>query len=184
MINLLPYNRRAIMKSFYKKRLLVVAFITFSIALFPLVLVLVALSYIENMDYKFLVTQYAELQKQSQNDGGAELSSKIKEINTQITSFQGGIKQAKIVSGDIEKASVLRPGDVKISGFNFSKKSEKNILSISGVSGTRDSVIKYGNLLDKKNGGICSDVSVPVTTYAKRIDVPFVITCEIEYATK
>ncbi len=184
MINLLPYNKRALLKSSYKKRLTVVTFVSVSIALMPLVLVLLLLSYLQRMDYSILNTEFDNLKLNNQDSEVDKLTSDIKNFNAEISNFQNSLNKTKNISQDIVSAVNVRPSDVIVNNFSFSKQADKTVLVIMGVSGTRDSIIKYGSSLDKKNNGICSDVSLPVTTYAKKVDVPFSITCSISNENK
>ncbi len=184
MINLLPYNRRELLKSSYKKRLMVITFISASVALMPLLLVIILLSYLQQMDYSILNTQFDNSKSNNKDAEVDKLIEEIKGVNIDIKFFQDGLSRTKHISEDLQSIVKARPGDVTVNNINFSKTGGKATIIIFGISGTRDSIIKYGNALDKKNGGICSEVSLPVTTYAKKIDVPFSITCNIVYEIK
>ncbi len=179
MINLLPYEKRISLKALYRRRLIVIGFICIAAALMPLVLVLGVLSYVEYTEASFLGNQYTELESSAENGEAGSMVNQIRSTNAAITSFQKDFANTNKYSENIEKISTVRPSDISINKFNMSNKDNKKMLVISGVSGTRDSIIDFGNILDKKNGGMCSSVTVPVTTYARKVDVPFNITCEL-----
>ncbi len=184
MINLLPYNKRALLKSDYKKRLTVVTFLTASVALTPLVLVLFLLAYLQRMDYSIFNNQLENLKLNNQDTVIDKLTDEIRIFNGEIKNFEDGLGKTKNVSQDILSVVNARPGDVIVNNISFSKQADKATIIIMGVSGSRDSIIKYGSALDKKNNGVCSEVSLPVTTYAKKVDVLFSITCSILYEAK
>jgi len=184
MINLLPYNRRSFLKSSYKKRLIVIGFFAISLTLIPLLLVLGVLAYDQHLNIEILDKQYNNLKHSQESTNSVELVDQVNKINNSIDFFISSVNSTKIVSLTIEKILALRPTNILIKSIEFSKSDNIGILNITGISETRDSIIKYASLLDIKNSGICKSISIPVGTYTKKNEVPFTITCEIEYETK
>ncbi len=181
MINLLPYSRRALLKTLYKKRLIVVGLFGVAAILIPLVFVLIVISYLQYQNLNAIQTRFNLLNQQRQDEGIDDLSKEIQNVNFGISAFKESVSKIKPVSKITEDIISSRPSDVKIISFDFVN---TTTASITGVSGSRDSIISYGNILGKDGKNFCIDVNVPVTTYTKKNDVPFSITCTINYETK
>jgi hypothetical protein len=184
MINLLPYSRRIFLKSLYKKRLLVVGLFSVTIAMLPLILVLGLFSYLEYSNSNVLQDQYNNLVSLQESGEAKGLFDQVKQANSTIDFFKNDTNSVKPVTTNIEKVLALRPNDIRITAIDYTKNEKVNVLNINGVSGTRDSILKYSEILDMKKSGFCKSVSVPVDTYTKKTDLPFTITCNIEYETK
>jgi hypothetical protein len=184
MINLLPYDRRSLLKASYKKRLLVVGFFALSLVLVPLLLVLGVLAYEQHLNIGILSVQYEKLKNSKELIGTTELFNQVKNLNNSISFIDDSISSTKNVSLDIEKVLALRPDDMLVKSIEFSKSDNVSTLNITGIAESRDSIIRYASFIDVKNSGICKSVSIPVGTYTKKNEVPFNITCVIEYEAR
>lgn len=157
-----------------------VGFISVSVVILPLVFVLGVLSYVKYTEANLINSEYIELEAAAQNGEAGLMVNQIRSANSAISMFQNNFKSAKEHTKSIEQIVAVRPTDLRISKFHMTNNKEgKKILLISGISGTRDSIINFGSSLENKNGGMCASVNVPVTTYARRVEVPFNITCEL-----
>jgi len=184
MINLLPYSHRIQLKSLYKKRLIVVGLFGVGTVFLPLLLVIGVLSYIEFTNIKILDSNYQKLIDARNLTGTDDLSNNVKSINKSINFFESNIYKSKKVTDNIQSLISLRPKDVTVNSFDFKKTDKAGVISIRGVSVSRNSIIEYSNILDVKNNGICNTINIPVDTYTKKNEVPFALICTIDYETK
>jgi hypothetical protein len=184
MINLLPYSHRIQLKSLYKKRLIVVGLFFFAISILPLLFVLGFLSYFEYINVNYLNKQYSSLVNIQESGEVKNLLDNVKSINNKIDFLKKDIVSIKPVTSNIEKVLLLKPDDIKITAIDYAKTDKNNIININGVSATRDSILKYSDVLNVNKSGFCKNVNVPVDTYTKKSNVPFTITCDITYESK
>ncbi len=181
MINLLPYNRRILLKSHYKRRLLVVALVTINLALLPFLVVIGVLIFMQHSTTSVLAAQYEKINESTNIQNLVLLTKKINTTNDIVNSFTTALSSSKPVSVNIEKAVSIKPVAIHIHGFEFSAQESGDVLVLSGISNDRSAIIQYGNLLSSE--GLCRNVTLPVTTYTKKVDVPFTISCTLVYAT-
>ena len=185
MINLLPYNRRIQLKSQYKMKLVVVALFATAIAILPFVIVTGVMLFLQYSQIGTLSKNYEQAVIFREEQGVTDLSKTIISVNELIASFQKNLGNARSVSNTIEHAISIRPAMFKTTSFEF-KTSPKdgNILTINGISDDRAGIIEYINLLGMGHSNICKKVSVPVKTYIKKTNVPFIISCLLQYENK
>lgn len=181
MINLLPYERLQKLKSLYKEKLIIVALFAAAVAMAPLILVLGATSYAEYRNTRGLESQYAKMKDLRQIQGVDNLTEDIKEINRIIGTSQASLRAAGGISKDIVRFATLRGTDIRVTGI---ESSDSDAVSIRGVARNREAVIAYGSALSEPKTGVCASVNVPVTTYTKKVDVPFTIICTLRHDTQ
>ncbi len=182
MINLLPYERRIKLRSSYKERFVVVALFAVAITLVPLILVVAATSYIKYSNIDSINSEYSKMKDLRQTQGIEKLTDSIKDLNRIIGTFQGSIKESRPISPDITKIVNSRTSEIKITGVESII--SEGAISIRGVAKNREAIINYGAILSTPKTGPCKSINVPVTTYTKKIDVPFTILCAINYDAK
>lgn len=180
MINLLPYNRRILLKSQYKIKLVVVAIVATTIAILPFLIVTGVISFLQYSNINTLEKDYKNYLIFREDQGVAGLSTSIVDMNNLINSFQKNLTNTKPVSNIIDQIIAIRPDGIKINNLEFKKAlKEGDSLSISGVSKDRIDIIEYVNLLGTGQSNICKKVTVPVKTYIKKTDIPFTILCTL-----
>src|SRR3989344_5028541 len=181
MINLLPYNRRMLLKSRYKRRLFIVAISGITITLFPFVIVIIIMILVQYSNISILNVEYQKAKEFKSTENSTLLSEKLKGINDLIYSFSNNLENKKIVSDTVLKIMEIKPIGITINSFDFSTNTTVDVLILNGVSVNRNEIIKYEKLLKEKPNGLCSVVNIPVTTYSKAFDVPFTISCTLSY---
>lgn len=183
MINLLSYERRLNLKSLYRERLIIVAFLVVAVALVPFILAVWALSYTEYSNIRALTVQEKNTTELRRAQGLEDLFNNVREANRIIGTMQGSLKESRPISSDIENILRFRGTDISITGFEFSKteKTKEQIISIKGMAKSRDAVINFGAALSDPIDGICKKINLPLTTYTKKVDIPFTLTCDTKH---
>lgn len=185
MINLLPYNRRILLKSQYKTKLIVVAVFSTIIAILPFAIIMVVIVFLKYSNISVLEKTYKESLGFKESQGVTELLKNVTDTNSLIISFQKNLKNTKPVSNIINQIVSIHPATIKINSLDF-KTSVKDgdTITIGGISNDRAAIIEYVNLLGVGQSNICKKVTVPVKTYIKKTDVPFTILCVLQYENK
>lgn len=178
MINLLPYNRRILLKSQYKIKLVVVAIIATTIAILPFFIVTGVVAFLQYSNISTLDKDHKSYFVFREDQGVTELSKSIVDMNNLISSFQKNLANTKPVSNNIDQIIRIRPNGIKINNLEFKTSlKEGDSIAIGGISKDRIDIIEYVNLLGVGQSNICKKVTVPVKTYIKKTDIPFTILC-------
>lgn len=181
MINLLPHERKNILNKLYKQHLSV-AFITmFSFALLPLVITAAVLSFGEYINLNILNKEYETANETLTNSGLGGVIQNLANTNDKVSFLKNDFKKSKSAHSVLQKIISLRPNNIRINYISYSGSDKTNTIVITGVADNREAVISFGSILNSKENKICSNVKLPVSTYTKKIDVPFTVTCDVIY---
>ena len=177
-INLLPPERRRALRRDYFVRLAVLA-----VAL-SLVLVLVA-GVLLIPAYVFLAgaartkqAQLASIESALSSTDETALADRLSSLRA-ATAILVALATGPSVSALIrETLSVERPG-ITLTGFSYTRgaAAKPGMLTIAGVSASRNSLRAYQLALASVPG--FASVDLPVSSYAKDSDIPFVITVKL-----
>lgn len=116
------------------------------------------------------------------DDSTKEMLSLPEEINSKLKFLQSSVSGIAVTDFFSQIINYL-PSGITLNSITFAKKQnfkEKNgtIVSISGMSASRDSLVSFSNLL--KESKSFSSVEVPVSNLTKNKDLPFSISIFIE----
>jgi len=181
MINLLPQERKNILKKTHKVNLLV-AFVTmFSFAILPLAITAGVLSFSEYINLNIIKKDHNKANEALFKSGLGDVIQNLNNTNDKINFLKTDFKKSKSVYVVLEKILSLKPNTIKINSINYVGGEKSNTITISGTADNRDAVISFGSILSSKDNKICNNIKLPVSTYTKKINVPFTVNCDVIY---
>lgn len=182
LTNLLPEDRQKTLRHRYFLRLGVVA-ITF------LILLICASAVLLLPTYVFLSSSANAKEIRLTSLESTTASSKDSTLSAELSALSGDSKllgalsETPSVSAIIRLVlSIPRPGIV-LSGFSYAPAEDKkaNILTISGISATRDALRNYQLAL--QGAPFATSADLPVSVYAKDTEIDFTITVTLASST-
>ena len=183
MINLLPYDKKEILKKNYKKRLSVMLLGVVSFLFIMFALFIGVLLYVHMIEVKTLTNQKERLTEIKNSQGFNSLSTYVSSLNKSIIIFDTLIKGEKNLHPRIENILAAKVSGVEILGYEYNLDIDKKsgFVAISGTANNRDRVLAFANSLNTGEKPACDSVSIPIMTYTNRENLPFVVTCKIIY---
>lgn len=116
------------------------------------------------------------------DDSTQEMLNLPEEINSKLKILQSSAGNVS-VTDLFSKIINYLPKEITLNSITFTKKQnykEKNgtVISVSGISANRDSLVSFSTLL--KESGSFSSVEVPVSNLTKNKDLPFSVSIFVE----
>ena len=175
LTNLLPRDRKQMLGRLYGIRLSVIVIVLVSFLVLSATLFRVPA----------YVYQYQQIQLQKQNlelltsnldkAEGKEINARFKAVNENIAYLSRLATSSSATAATTAILGVPHPG-VTISGFSYTPntKSTDGKMTLSGKALTRESLRQYVEVLS--NQPYIKNADLPISSYAKESDIPFVIT--------
>ncbi len=184
MMNLLPFVEKKKVRMEYRLRFAVVLVFALALLVFTNA-VLLAPSYIRAFSKHNLVEQQfvavaGSVEAQKARDlAEKEAAVKIREINKKLNLFVSEKTQADaplVPSEMFRKIIGLKTPAIKIFGITYSATLEKEQFVVNGKSADRDNLALFVETLKKET--VFTLVDLPISSYAKSVDIEFSITLE------
>lgn len=174
-LNLLPDDRRVAVRKSYVVRVV-------TVALWLIVILIVIGGLLLTPTYIFLSgtlnakeNRLAAIQSTLSSSADANLSKRLTDLSTSAVNLITITKSDNVSSLMRSVLAVPHP-DISLTNFTYAPVAGKNpaTLTIGGVSDTRDALRSYQLALS--SASFAKDANLPVSTYAKETDLPFIIT--------
>lgn len=184
MMNLLPHIEKKKVRIEYRLRFAVVLVFTLALLVF-INAILLAPSYVRAFSKHNLVQQQfssvaGSVEYQKERDiAESEASVKIREINKKLNLFISEKTQADtplIPSEMFRKIIELKTPAIKIFGITYNVTLEREQFVVIGKSADRDNLDLFEKTLKKEE--VFTSVELPISSYAKSVDIEFSITLE------
>jgi len=172
-MNLLPDTQKENLKKGLKLRFTVVALLLLSAA-FLVGLIMLLPSYFLTLAH---ISQNAVAESKIQENSNENILNLPQEVDSKLKFFQSSLNEERSVDV-VSKIVSLLPDKVKVDSLSFVRhqvyKGEAGmVITISGLSLDRDSLVSFGNAL--KQSTYFSSVEVPVSSLTKERNLPFSI---------
>jgi len=178
-LNLLPANRISVLIQDYFFRVGIVALVLSTVLVASAALLLVP-------TYSFSTTTLHTKEAYLSTIKSTQTSSNELALPVRVKQLSAAISVLTAVSSESSSSvtirhvlAVSRPGAV-LSGIAYDKdpKKKPGTVTITGMATTRDSLLNYQLAL--QNASFAQSVDLPVSSYAKDVDIPFTITVTLK----
>ena len=180
MSNILPQQQISKIARLYRKRFMVVVFIS-AIILFAIGCIMLAPSiYFAQQNQAALAAKKVQLDQLETGSYQASLTSSISDINSRLQVFGQSVPQTPIIGSFVNVVLGAKTPAVHIDEMHSvldAKDQNSADITVKGTADSREALLYFAdNLRGYSN---VSNVDVPIDTFIKNSNVPFTLTATV-----
>ena len=180
MSNILPQKQIAKLARMYRKRFMVVVFVAVTVIFAAGCIMLAPSIYYARAEQATLAAKKASLDSLQTGGYRQALIASIGDIDTRLQVFGQVTAASPVVGSFLNSVLAAKTADIQIAGMQSQVEAlnpAKADITVRGTAKTREALLYFSNTLSGYPG--ISDVNVPVDTFIRNTDVPFILTATV-----
>ena len=180
MSNILPQKQISKLKRLYRKRYMVVVFISVTILFLAGVAFIAPSLYYAHKDEQALAAKKAQLDTLQTGTYRESLQVSINDINAKLATFNNTEPQSPVVNSFLNIVLASKTPAIHILALHLSvdpKNANSAQVEVRGTADSREALLYFADTLRGHDG--FSNVDVPIDTFIKNSNVPFALTADV-----
>jgi multidrug efflux pump subunit AcrB len=161
-------------KKEYTQRLVTLLFFGLSGVLFLFLISLIPAYFLLKVDQKVLNQELSVAQNTELNADRKKLKEKLSNLQQTLNIIDTPNSE---ISYYIQKVTERQPRDINILSLNFEKEAGKNLIIVQGTANSRSGLSDFVKTLETVSE--FESVTLPFSSFAREVDIPFSITINI-----
>lgn len=183
MFNLLPFEQKKAVRREYRKRVMILALLTFILAEAIALILLVPTIILNTTEEKDFVERQDQLSKQVESGESGSLSLFLKHTTEKLNELSPQNNPARPADTFVILASKVGQG-IHLRSVTY--KTEKDYfdaaVTVEGRADNREALLSYRKILEAEPS--FSKVTLPISNFTQESDIPFTITLVAVYAER